>query len=66
MLVIGTSAVVYPAATMPIVAKENGASVIEVNPEPTSLSGSISDYILLGKAGEILPGIISELKKLVR
>ena len=66
MLVIGTSAVVYPAATMPIVAKQNGASVIEVNPEPTSLSGSISDYILLGKAGEILPGIISELKKLAR
>jgi len=38
MLVVGTSAAVYPAAQLPIVALENGAYVIEVNPETTSLS----------------------------
>ncbi|MFH0814368.1 MAG: NAD-dependent deacylase [Pseudomonadota bacterium] len=64
MLVVGTSAVVYPAASMPQVAKQYGAKVIEVNPEPTPLTGYISDYIIIGKAGEILPGIVNELKKL--
>ncbi|MBC7224244.1 MAG: NAD-dependent deacylase [Anaerolineae bacterium] len=38
MLVVGTSAVVYPAAQLPLLALENGAYLIEVNPEPTSLS----------------------------
>lgn len=35
---IGTSAVVYPAADMPLIAKRAGATLVEVNPEPTPLS----------------------------
>ncbi len=35
---IGTSAVVYPAADMPLIAKQAGATLVEVNPEPTPLS----------------------------
>jgi len=37
-LVIGTSALVYPAASLPRVALEAGASVVEINPEPTPFS----------------------------
>jgi NAD-dependent deacetylase len=52
--VVGTSAIVYPAAYLPQVAKRNGAFLIEVNFEATSLT-SMADATLLGKAGEILP-----------
>jgi NAD-dependent deacetylase len=52
--VVGTSAVVYPAAAIPEIARAAGAYVVEVNPERTPLSG-FSDEVLMGKAGEILP-----------
>lgn len=55
--VIGTSAVVYPAASLPIVAKQSGARVIEINPEMTDIS-IFSDATLLGKAGDMLPRFI--------
>src|SRR5262249_532008 len=58
--VIGTSAVVYPAAGLPITAKRSGARVIEVNPEMTDVS-FVADITLLGKAGEILPQFLKEL-----
>ncbi|HWP42579.1 MAG TPA: Sir2 family NAD-dependent protein deacetylase, partial [Blastocatellia bacterium] len=57
--VIGTSAVVYPAAGLPIIARQAGAKVIEVNPERTDIS-MYADVTLLGKAGEILPQFIRE------
>jgi NAD-dependent deacetylase len=62
MLVVGTSAVVQPAASMPVIAKEAGAIVIEINPEPTTLSGRISDYLIRGKAGEVMNRIITGLE----
>lgn len=52
--VVGTSAVVYPAAAIPEIARAAGAYVVEVNPEPTPLS-ELCDEVLTGKAGEILP-----------
>src|ERR1043166_3648824 len=52
--VVGTSAVVYPAAAIPEIARANGAYVVEVNPERTPLS-DLCDEVLTGKAGEILP-----------
>jgi NAD-dependent deacetylase len=52
--VVGTSAVVYPAASIPEIARAAGAYLVEVNPEPTPLS-SLCDELLTGKAGEILP-----------
>ena len=57
--VIGTSAVVYPAASLPIAAKQAGARVIEVNPEQTEIS-FMCDFTLLGKAGEILPRFLKD------
>jgi NAD-dependent deacetylase len=53
-LVAGTSAVVYPAASIPEIARAAGAYVVEVNPEATPLS-RLCDEVLTGKAGEILP-----------
>jgi len=64
VLVIGTSALVYPAASIPITAKERGATVIEINMERTPLTDQISDYLIPGSAGEIIPAILGEVKRL--
>jgi NAD-dependent deacetylase len=60
--VIGTSAVVYPAAYIPKSAKRGGSYLVEINIEPTELS-DFADYSIFGKAGEILPMILEEVKK---
>jgi len=65
VLVIGTSSLVYPAADIPIQAKESGAKVIEINPESTPLTPQVSDYILQGRSGEILPRVVETLKTLM-
>ncbi|MBU3950156.1 MAG: NAD-dependent deacylase [Proteobacteria bacterium] len=65
MLVVGTSAVVYPASNIPIDAKNSGAKIIEINPENTPLTGSISDYIIRGNAGEVIKKIVSEVELLL-
>ncbi len=58
-LSVGTSAIVQPAASLPIVAKNAGAYLIEINTEPTVLT-SYADLFLRGKSGEILPRLIDE------
>jgi len=65
MLVVGTSAIVQPAAFMPIMAKQSGAKVIEINPEKTPLTGDVSDYLITGKAGSVMKQIIEELESLL-
>ncbi|HEY6245894.1 MAG TPA: NAD-dependent deacylase [Pyrinomonadaceae bacterium] len=52
--VVGTSALVYPAAALPEIAKASGAYLCEVNPERTALS-DLCDAVLTGKAEEVLP-----------
>ena len=59
--IVGTSAVVYPAASLIYTAKENGAYMVEINLEPTEASGIVNDS-LLGKAGDILPDLLNEVK----
>jgi NAD-dependent deacetylase len=54
MLVVGTSALVQPAAMLPVRAAAAGALVIEVNPDPTPLSPSV-EVSLRGPAGVVLP-----------
>ena len=68
MLICGTSAVVFPFANLPRVARQaRGATIIEVNAEPTPLTEEgISDYLIQGKTGEILPAIVEETKKIKR
>jgi NAD-dependent deacetylase len=63
VLSIGTSAVVFPAASIPITAKEAGAIVIEINREPTTLTDEISDYLICGSAGEIIPAIVEKVRR---
>jgi NAD-dependent deacetylase len=58
MLVCGTSGVVYPAAGLPDVAREHGAVVVEVDPNPTELSAS-ADIHLRGLACDVLPALRS-------
>jgi NAD-dependent deacetylase len=62
ILVIGTSAVVYPAAAIPQIAKEAGARVIEINPERTDLTGWVSDFIIQERAGIAIPQIVAAIK----
>ena len=59
MLVVGTSAEVYPAAALPSIAKASGALVIEINPNVTALSAA-ADYMLRGPAGRVLPALVQE------
>lgn len=66
MLVLGTSALVQPAAFIPIIAKESGATVIEINPERTPLTDrAISDYLIAGKAGQTVGRIVAELERIL-
>ncbi len=58
-LTIGTSAVVQPAASLPLLAKHSGARLIEVNPEETPIT-SQADISLSGPAAEIVPLLIEE------
>ncbi|MCS7043365.1 MAG: NAD-dependent deacylase [Bryobacteraceae bacterium] len=58
LIVAGTSAVVYPAASLAPLAKRYGARIIEINTEETPLSGA-ADLCLRGASGELLPRIIA-------
>lgn len=58
LLVVGTSAEVYPAAALPDCAKAAGAVIVEINPHPTPLSG-IADYVLRAPAGVALPALVA-------
>jgi len=60
---VGTSAVVYPAASIPLSAKQSGAYLVEINTERTEISHFV-DYSLMGKSGEVLPAMLIELEKL--
>jgi NAD-dependent deacetylase len=59
-IVIGTSALIQPAASFPLIVKQRGGQLIEVNVERTGLS-RVADVHLLGKAGEVLPSLDSTL-----
>ena len=51
---VGTSAIVHPAASLPLIAKRSGAYVVEANIERTEIS-RVVDETLIGKAGDIVP-----------
>lgn len=58
VLSIGTSTVVEPAASLPFIALQAGARVIEINPADTPLTPHCQ-FALQGKAAEILPALVS-------
>ena len=58
---IGTSSVVHPAATLAGIALNSGATVLEINPDPTPLTHQAT-FTLPGPSGVILPQIVSALR----
>lgn len=56
---IGTSTAVEPAASLPWISLEAGATVVEVNPQPTALSKH-AHHVLAGPSGEILADLVRE------
>ncbi len=61
-LSVGTSAVVYPAAGIPLHAKKSGAYVAEINIEPSAIAKEI-DEVVSGKSGEVLPALVEALRE---
>jgi NAD-dependent deacetylase len=53
-LVIGTTGEIMPASQIPVIAKNNGAKIIEINIEPSNYTFQITDLFLKGKATEIM------------
>lgn len=62
LLVVGTSAVVYPASSLITMGIRHGAHTVEINPQSTPLSADM-DLRLAGSASELLPAIASVLEK---
>ncbi|HJU66684.1 MAG TPA: NAD-dependent deacylase [Gemmatimonadaceae bacterium] len=56
-LVVGTSALVHPAASLPLRTRAHGGAVIEVNPEETPLS-RVAELSVRGRAGEMVPLLV--------
>ena len=61
-LTVGTSAVIHPAASLPVVAKQYQATLVEINPEPTPLT-DLADFSFTVKSGEFLPELVTSLKE---
>lgn len=57
LLVVGTSAEVYPAAALPRQAQAAGACVVEINAQDTPLT-AYADFSLRGRAGDVLPALV--------
>ena len=64
VLLIGTSAVVYPAAEFPVIVYRNGGRLIEVNPQETPLT-EISDAVVRAPSGEALPQLVERVSDLI-
>ena len=61
LLAVGSSLVVYPAADIPLRAKQRGASLAIINKEPTPLD-NLADYVIHDEAGKVLPQIVLSLE----
>ena len=61
VLVVGTTGEVMPAAYIPVVAKEAGAVVVEINTSASSYTRDITDIFLQGKAGDVLSELAHEV-----
>ena len=66
MLVIGTSAQVVPAANLPRVAKSRGATIIEINPEPTPLTSLVADISIHESASTAVPTLANAVKNILQ
>jgi NAD-dependent deacetylase len=62
-MVLGSSLVVYPAASIPEQAFQNGAKLIIVNREPTPMD-DVANVVVRGSLGEILTGLMEQVRRL--
>lgn len=60
-IVIGSSLVVQPAASMPLVAKRSGAKLVIINRDPTPYD-DLADVVIHGQAGPIMANILQHVK----
>ncbi|MDR3307035.1 MAG: NAD-dependent deacylase [Endomicrobium sp.] len=58
MLVIGSTGIVYPAASLPFEAKRNGAVIIEINPTPSSFTNEIADIFIPMKSAKAMSQVL--------
>lgn len=65
LLIVGTSGEVTPANTIPETAKRAGATIIEVNVEPTILTEHVTDIFLQGKASEMIAELVREIETIM-
>ena len=61
LLLIGTTGEVVPASMVPYEAKKQGATIIEINPEISAYTRSITDLFLPGKAGEVMKELANQI-----
>lgn len=61
-LTIGTSGLVYPAAALPLIARQHGAFVVEINPEPSAIAQQL-DECIAAQSGVVLPVIVEIVKR---
>jgi NAD-dependent deacetylase len=61
LIVVGSSLVVQPAATLPLAAKRSGARLVIINRDPTPYD-DLAELVIPGSAGEILPAIVEGVK----
>lgn len=62
-IVIGTTGEIMPACMIPILAKRNGAQIIEINPQPSAFTEEITDIFLQGRATKMINSLLNEIKK---
>jgi len=64
MLVVGTSASVAPASQLPLVARRNGAHILEINPTPSEMSEWLTEMHIMEPAAAALRNIVEIVKSL--
>ncbi len=64
VLIVGTSALVSPANTIPMLARERGAKLIEINKERTHLSETVTDIYLNGNAGDVITALVAAVREM--
>lgn len=62
ILSVGSSLVVFPAADIPVKAKQRGATLVIINKESTPLD-HLADHVINEEAGNVLPQIVQSLKE---
>jgi len=62
VLVVGTSGIVYPAASLPFLAQDCGIPVVEVDPNSTQFSHA-ADHVWRATAAQALPALLAALDR---